>query len=98
MSKSYSSEIYDDRDEYPEVTQEDLNRSVFRVGLKPVTSKKQQVTIELDTVLVEYFKAIAGESEYEKLINDTLRRALEYDDLEVTLRRIFREEFHQSNA
>lgn len=98
MSKSYSSEISDDRDEYPEVTQEDLNRAVFRVGLKPIASKKQQVTIELDTVLVEYFKAIAGESEYEKLINDTLRRSLEYDDLEKTLRRIFREEFHQSNA
>ncbi len=98
MSKSYSSEIFDDRDEYPEVTQEDLNRAVFRVGLKPITSKKQQITIELDTVLVEYFKAVAGESEYEKLINDTLRRALEYNDLQDTLRRIVREELHQSNA
>ncbi len=98
MSKSYSSKISGDKDEYPEVTQEDINRAVFRVGLKPVAYKKQQVTIELDTVLVEYFKSIAGESEYGKLINDTLRRALEYDDLEDTLRRIVREELYQSNA
>ncbi len=98
MSRSYSSKISDERDEYPEVTQEDINRAVFRVGLNPVTSGKQQVTIELDTVLVEYFKAVAGESEYDKLINDTLRRALEYDDLEDTLRRIIREELHHTSA
>lgn len=98
MSKSYSSKISDERDEYPEVTQEDIDRAVFRVGLKPITSRKQQVTIELDAVLVAYFKAIGGEGEYGKLINDTLRRALEYDNLEDTLRRIIREELHHTSS
>ncbi len=82
MNKSYSSETCDDRDEYPEVTQDDLNRAIFRVGLKPASSHKQQVTIMLDTVLVEYFKAKAGETDWQKLISDTLRRAVEHKNLE----------------
>ncbi len=98
MSKSYSSKISDERDEYPEVTQEDINRAVFRVGLKPTTYRKQKVTIQLDTVLVAYFKAIGGESEYDKLINDTLRRALEYDNLEDTIRRVIREELNHTST
>lgn len=98
MSKLYSSKISDEKDEYPEVTQEDINRAVFRVGLKPTTYGKQKVTIQLDTVLVAYFKAIGGESEYDKLINDTLRRALEYDNLEDTIRRVIREELNHTNT
>ena len=82
MNKSCSSEISDEYDEYPEVTQDDLNRAVFRVGLKPVSSHRQQVTILLDTVLVEYFKAKAGENDWQRLISDTLRRAVEYESLE----------------
>ncbi len=77
MKNSYSSEISDKYDEYPEVTQEDLNRAVFRVGLKPASSHKQQITILLDTVLLDYFKAKAGESGLQKMISDTLRRAVE---------------------
>lgn len=98
MNNSFSSKISDDLDEYPEITQADINRSVFRVGLKPIKSTKQRVTIELDTALVAYFKSIGGESEYENLINDTLRRALEHEDLEKTLRRIVREELHHGNT
>jgi len=56
MNYIYSSQISDKYDEYPEVTQDDLNRAVFRIGLKPVSSHKQRVTIHLDTALVEYFK------------------------------------------
>ncbi|CAN2040818.1 hypothetical protein GMMP15_2020018 [Candidatus Magnetomoraceae bacterium gMMP-15] len=63
MSNSYSSEISGDHDEYPEVTQDDLDRAIFRIGLKPVPSHKQQITILLDTVLIEYFKAKAGKSD-----------------------------------
>jgi hypothetical protein len=57
MSKYFSSKILDDRDEYPEITQKDFDRAVFRVGLKPVPCKKQKVTIELDSALVAYFKS-----------------------------------------
>jgi uncharacterized protein (DUF4415 family) len=98
MNKSYSSEISDAYDEYPEVTQDDLDRAVFRVGLKPASSRKQQITILLDTVLVEYFKARAGETGWQKLISDTLRRAAEYENLEDTLRRVVREELHYSRT
>jgi uncharacterized protein (DUF4415 family) len=77
MNNLYSSKISGENDEYPEVTQDDLDRAVFRVGLKkPVSSHKQHITILLDTVLIEYFKAKAGETDYQILINDTLRRVV----------------------
>ncbi len=90
MNNSYSSELSDD--EYPEVTQDDLDRAVFRSGLRPVTSHKQKITLLLDAALIEYFKAEAGEADYQKLINDTLRWAIEHRNLEETLRRVIREE------
>ena len=83
----------DDRDEYPKVTQADLDRSTFRVGLKPVP-RKQRITISLDTSLVEYFKAKAGKRGYQTLINETLRQAKEREELASTLRRVIREELH----
>ncbi len=93
MSKLSSSQISDNLDEYPKVTQADLNRATFRVGLKPAP-RKQRVTIQLDTGLVEYFKAKAGKRGYHTLINDILRQAWERDALEATLRRVIREELH----
>lgn len=92
MSKSYSSPTLADEDEYPKVTQSDLDRATFRVGLKPAPRKKR-VTILLDTALVEYFRAKAGDRGYQTLINDTLRQAMERDELVETLRRVIREEF-----
>lgn len=85
MNKSSFLKISDDKDEYPEVTQTDLDRSVFRVGLRRVASHKQQITLLLDTALIEYFKAKAGGTDYQRLINDTLRRAIEHENSEVTL-------------
>ena len=90
MSNFSSSPTYDD-DDYPAITQADLDRATFRVGLK-ATLRKQRVTIMLDTGLIEYFKALAGERGYQTLINDTLRRAVEAEELETRLRRIVREE------
>jgi uncharacterized protein (DUF4415 family) len=95
MGNSFSSPISDDRDEYPRVTQADIDRAKFRVGLKPAP-RKRRVTILLDTGLVEYFKAKAGERGYQTLINETLRQAMERNDLEERLRRIIREEMHLS--
>jgi uncharacterized protein (DUF4415 family) len=91
MSNSYSSPTFDDEDEYPKITQSDLDRAEFRVGLKPAP-RKRRVTILLDTVLIEYFRAKAGERGYQTLINDTLRQAIEREELEDALRRIIREE------
>ncbi len=94
MNNSSSSPTSDDRDEYPKVTQADLDRATFRVGLKPAP-RKQRITISLDTNLIEYFKAKAGEHGYQVLINETLRQAKEHGDLEDTLRRVIREELRR---
>jgi uncharacterized protein (DUF4415 family) len=91
MNTYSSSPTSDDQDEYPKVTQADMDRARFRVGLKPAP-RKQRVTILLDTGLIEYFKARAGERGYQTLINDTLRQAKERETLEETLRRVIREE------
>jgi len=95
MSNSPSSSTFDERDDYPQVTQADLDRATFRVGLKPAP-RKRRVTILLDTGLIEYFKAKAGERGYQTLINDALRQAVESDNLEDRLRRIIREELHSA--
>ena len=97
MNNSYSSIISDEQDDYPKVTQADLDRATFRVGLKPAP-RKRRVTILLDTGLVEYFKAKAGERGYQTLINETLRQAVERDELEERLRRIIREEMRHEVA
>lgn len=94
MNNSYSSPTSSEPDEYPTVTQADLDRATFRVGLKPAP-RKRRVTILLDTGLVEYFKAQAGERGYQTLINETLRRAVERNDLEERLRLLIREEMHR---
>ncbi len=91
MNNAYSSPTSSNRDEYPQVTQADLDRATFRVGLKPAP-RKQRVTILLDTGLVEYFKARAGERGYQTMINDTLRQAVGRDDLATRLRCVIREE------
>jgi uncharacterized protein (DUF4415 family) len=91
MSNSYSSPTFDDPDDYPLVTQADLNRATFRVGRRPAP-RKQRVTIMLDTGLIEYFKARAGERGYQTMINEALRQAVERETLEATLRRVVREE------
>jgi uncharacterized protein (DUF4415 family) len=97
MSKFYSSPTIDDDDDYPEISQSDFDRAVFRVGLEPA-QRKQRVTIMLDTVLIEYFRAKAGGRGYQTLINDTLRQAIEQDELEEILRRIIREELSHSSS
>ena len=95
MSNSYSSPTFADPDDYPQVTQAELDRATFRVGRQP-SPRKQRVTIMLDTGLVEYFKTQAGERGYQTLINDALRRAVEREELEDALRRVVREELHSA--
>jgi uncharacterized protein (DUF4415 family) len=80
MSNFSSSETSNDHDEYPQVTQADLDRAKFRIGLNP-TPRKQRITISLDANLIEYFKLKAGESGYQNLINEILRQAKESDRL-----------------
>jgi uncharacterized protein (DUF4415 family) len=91
MNNVFSSLTSNDRDDYTKVTQADLDRATFRAGLKPAP-RKQRATILVDTGVIEYFKAKAGEHDYQTLINETLRQAMERENLEETLRRVIREE------
>jgi uncharacterized protein (DUF4415 family) len=71
-------------DDYPEITQDDINRAVVRRGLKEITSPpkdKQLVTILLDVEIIEYFKYKSGECGYQALINEVLRHAIEREVL-----------------
>ena len=99
MNNNYSLPITDELDElddYPEVTEADLERATFRVGRTPAL-RKQRITIALDTAVIEYFRAQAGGRGYQALINNALRQAVATQELETTLRRVIREELAQYN-
>jgi len=96
MNNDSSSQINEEMDEYPEMTQSDFDRAVFRVGLKPA-KRRQGVSIVLDANIVEYFKGITGEDDYQSRINDTLREAVLGLSLEERLRRIIREEIKSAS-
>ncbi|MEB3123552.1 MAG: BrnA antitoxin family protein [Snowella sp.] len=81
MNNLSSLEISNLQDEYPEVTQADLDHAVFRVGLKSSPSK-QSITIDLDANLIAYFKLKAGEEGYQSLINEVLRQAISQEELQ----------------
>lgn len=97
MNKDSTSETFHDPDEYPELTQADFDRATYRVNRQPAPHKKR-ITILLDAKLVDHFKALAGERGYQTLINETLRHAVEQEDLEVRLRRVIREEMARYSA
>jgi uncharacterized protein (DUF4415 family) len=70
-----SSPTCNEQDEYSQVTQADLDRAQFRIGLKPA-SQKERVVLLLDKALLDYFKAKASKEHYQTLINETLRQAV----------------------
>ena len=84
MNNLSSLEISDTQDEYPEVTQADLDHAVFRVDLKP-SPRKQSITIDLDENLISYFKLKAGEDGYQSLINEVLRQAISQEEFQSCL-------------
>lgn len=75
MNNSFSSPILDEQDDYPTITQADLDRAKFRVGLQPVPPQ-ERVVLFLDKSLLDYCKAQAGESGYRALIHETLRQVV----------------------
>lgn len=88
MSKKATSTMSDD---YPELTEEDFDKAVFRIGLKPA-EKKQRVSIMLDSSVIEWFKKKAGVKGYQTLINKALREIVDQDSLKGLIRKIVREE------
>jgi uncharacterized protein (DUF4415 family) len=91
MNKKSSLKTSDDA---PIVTQADLDRARFRVNLQDAP-RKQRVNIMLDTGVIAFFKAKAGQRGYQTLINQTLKQAMQQEEIETTLRRVVREELAQ---
>lgn len=81
-----------DTSDSPEITPDIADKGVWRVNGKPVARGKTRLTMYLDNVLVEYFKAKAGPRGYQTLINEALKEAIQRESLEGTLRRVLREE------
>jgi len=61
-----------DLTDIPEVPEAQMARAVLRVGGVTVERGQQQVSLPLDTVVLAYFKAKAGEAGYQSLINTVL--------------------------
>ena len=74
MSRHSTSETSDfiDPDDAPPVTQEDIDRAVFRVGRRPVEREKVRVDMLLDASILRYFQAKAGSHRVQELINQAL--------------------------
>lgn len=81
-----------DLSDAPEVTPEMAQDGVWRINGKPIARAKTRLTLDLDNVLLDYFKAKAGARGYQTLINETLKQAMQGESLEGTLRRVLREE------
>jgi uncharacterized protein (DUF4415 family) len=75
MNKNSISQISDDYDEYPEISQLDLNRAVKRRNFVV----KQNVNLALDADIVAWFKKKSGDMNYELLINATLKNAINHN-------------------
>ena len=79
MNKNFISPMSDDVfDEYPEISQTDLDRAIHRRNFVEV-SKKQNVNLELDSDIIAWFKKKSGESGFQSLINATLRDVISRD-------------------
>jgi uncharacterized protein (DUF4415 family) len=81
-----------DLSDIPEVTAEQMARAQLRVDGQPVPKGKVRVSMFLDAAVVAYFKAQAGERDYQTLINEALKANIREHDLEAILRRVIREE------
>lgn len=57
-----------------------------------VSLGKKRVSIMLDTVVIDHFKAAAGERGYQTLINEALRRTIAGDQVVEQMRHVVRQE------
>lgn len=110
MNKSFSSEASEtdweridamrdediDLSDIPEITEAQMASAVLRVNGKRIERGKQRVNMFLDTIIVEYFKAKAGDRGYQTLINAALGEYIQNHDLKEDLRHIVREELERT--
>jgi uncharacterized protein (DUF4415 family) len=62
-------------DDYPEISQSDLNRAVKRRNFATV-STKQNVNLTLDADIITWLQQQAGGVDYQSIVNSTLREAM----------------------
>ncbi|MCX7086846.1 MAG: BrnA antitoxin family protein [Methylococcales bacterium] len=75
MNKNFISPMSDDFDEFPEISQADLNNSIRRRNFAHI-EKKQNVNLALDADVIVWFKQKSGDEGFQSLINATLREAI----------------------
>lgn len=97
MSKSSTSETpgFTDPDDAPPVTQADVDKAVFRVGLEPVSRDKVRVEMKLDPGIVQFFKNRAGGRSYQALIQEALAEYVRGQTIENVVRQAIREELRR---
>jgi len=61
-----------DLSDIPETTAEQMARSTFRIGRVPVERKQESVQLMIDSFILDYFKAKAGDRDYQSLVNVAL--------------------------
>ena len=69
----------------------DVDRETFAAAVTGLLGK-QRVSIMLDSAVIEFFKAKAGDRGYQTMINQALHQAMRAEHLETALRRVIREE------
>lgn len=104
MKQTSSTKHIPASDEAPKLTAKDLARAHLRVGLKDVSPDefraavnerlggKKRISIMLDSAVIAFFKAKAGEKGYQTLINEALKDAVRGVQIEDAVRKVVREE------
>ncbi|MEQ1525616.1 MAG: BrnA antitoxin family protein [Gallionella sp.] len=96
MNKKSTTKIADDAP----ITQADISsgRLVLRKrgASGAVLPAKRRINIFLDNATLEYFKTKAGGRGYQTLINETLRQAMQAENLEAVVRKTIREEMRKA--
>ena len=96
MSKKSITKIADDTP----ITQADIagGRLVLRKrgASGAVMPGKRRINIFLDNTTLEYFKTKAGGRGYQTLINETLKQAMQAENLETVVRKTIREEMRKA--
>lgn len=81
------------------VTQADLDSGKLILRKRAVGGAvlpaKRRINIFLDSVTLEYFKTKAGGRGYQTLINETLKQAMQTENLEAVVRKTIREELRK---
>jgi uncharacterized protein (DUF4415 family) len=96
MNKKSIMKIADDAP----ITQNDIDSGRLVLRKRGTTGAvlpaKQRINIFLDSATLEYFKDKAGGRGYQTLINETLKNAMQAENLEALVRKTIREELRKA--